>query len=246
MPEFTPINKVENEEAMKLEDISDAENDGGPVKDIKDEPVDEDGAVNDNAENENGEKKTKANGKVKTPATPRKRGRKAAGEKTNDENGNEDESPTKKQKTPKGGKGGAAGDKAKAGVRPIPTSYENAGPEDRMLLRMKDDENKPWTEIRQAWEEITGEKIGGSTLSGRYARIKANFVVFKEDDEQRLLRFKKEIEEGFENEKWRRVAEAIEGDGGGKYPPAALLKKFKELSKKVSNMAIGQENDGEA
>ena len=50
-----------------------------------------------------------------------------------------------------------------------------------MLLRMKD-EGKPWAEIREAWENLTGEKVGGSTLSGRYARIKANFVVFSKND----------------------------------------------------------------
>lgn len=64
----------------------------------------------------------------------------------------------------------------------MPTSYENASPEDKMLLRMKDDENKSWAEIRQAWEEMTGEKVGGSTLCGRYGRIKANLMDFTPED----------------------------------------------------------------
>ena len=47
---------------------------------------------------------------------------------------------------------------------------------------MKDGEGKGWAEIREAWEAMTGDKVGGSTLSGRYARIKANFVIFKKED----------------------------------------------------------------
>jgi hypothetical protein len=47
---------------------------------------------------------------------------------------------------------------------------------------MKDEENKPWAEIKEAWEKMTGEKVGGSTLSGRYGRIKANFVILSEGD----------------------------------------------------------------
>lgn len=51
-----------------------------------------------------------------------------------------------------------------------------------MLLRMKDEENKPWSEIKTAWEKATGETVGGSTLSNRYQRIKANFTVFSPED----------------------------------------------------------------
>ncbi|PGH33683.1 hypothetical protein GX50_03510 [[Emmonsia] crescens] len=225
---------------MKFEGISDAETNGTAMKDIKEEHVD-----NGNAANGNGEKKTKAKGK--TTATPRKRGRKPAADKANGEDEDEDESPTKKQRTPaKGGKGSASGEKGKVGARPMPTSYENASPEDKMLLRMKDDENKSWAEIRQAWEEMTGEKVGGSTLCGRYGRIKANLMDFTPEDEERLLRFKKEIEEKFENDKWRSVSKAIGSAGGKEYPPAAVQKKFKELNKNMSNMVIGSGgNDAE-
>jgi hypothetical protein len=123
-----------------------------------------------------------------TPATPRKRGRKPAaattatadGEKADD--GVDDESPTKKTKTTPKAKPANGEKPAKAGMRPMPTSWENASEEDRMLLRMKDEENKPWAEIKEAWEKMTGEKVGGSTLSGRYGRIKANFVILSEGD----------------------------------------------------------------
>ncbi|OJD24832.1 hypothetical protein ACJ73_03804 [Blastomyces percursus] len=245
MSDFTPINKVDN---MKFEDTSDAESIGDMAKGIKQE----------DPENGNGENGTKENGN--TDVTPRKRGRKAGGKKANGGEGEEgqDESPTKKQRTPgKGARGAASGEKAKVGGRAMPTSYENASPKDKMLLRMKDEENKSWAETREAWEEMTGEKVGGSTLCIRYARIKANFVVFTPEDacaltpstpsEQLLIRFKREIEEKFENDKWRSVSDAIgAASGKKKYPPAAVQKRFKELSKNMSRMKIGRKvNDAE-
>ncbi|KLJ11352.1 hypothetical protein EMPG_13375 [Blastomyces silverae] len=230
MSDFSPIDKAEN---MKLEDASDAETIGDTAKGIKEE----------DPENDNGENETKPNGNI--AVTPRKRGRKAGAKKVNGGEGeDQDESPTKKQRTPgKGGRGAASGEKAKIGTRPLPTSYENASPEDKMLLRMKGEENKSWAEIRQAWEDVTGEKVGGSTLSTRYIRIKANFVVFTPEDEELLLRFKREIEEKFENDKWRSVSEAIGAAGGKKYPPTAVQKRFKELSKNMSRMEIGRKDN---
>jgi alpha-mannosidase len=55
--------------------------------------------------------------------------------------------------------------------------------------------------------------------------------------EARLLRLKKEIEDKFEQEKWHRIMEAIQSDGGEKYPIAVLQKKFKELSKNAATSA---------
>ncbi|KAL2375259.1 hypothetical protein BDBG_05727 [Blastomyces gilchristii SLH14081] len=239
MSDFTPLNKVEK---MKFEDTSGAETIGDTAEGIKQQDPENGNPANGNCENE-----TKANGN--TAATPRKRARKAGAKKTNSGEGEEgqDESPTKKQRTPgKGGRGAASGEKPKVGARAMPTSYENASPEDKMLLRMKDEENRSWAEIRQAWEDITGEKVGGSTLCTRYARIKANFIDFTPEDEELLLRFKQEIEEKFENDKWRSVSEAIDAAGGKKYPPAAVQKRFKILSKNLSRMEIGQKvNDAE-
>ncbi|KAK2798934.1 hypothetical protein FQN50_008665 [Emmonsiellopsis sp. PD_5] len=249
MPEFTAINKAGE---VKVEQSPDAEPNGGPVQNIKEETDDETSGVPDAGVDAGKNtkicpeykltlttQKAKSNGK--TPATPRKRGRKPATEKATSEDGDDEESPTKKARGGAAKAGGSEKGK-KPGSRPMPTSYENASPEDRMLLRMKDEEGKPWGEIRAAWEEMTGEKVGGSTLSGRYARIKANFVVFNPDDEARLVQFKKEIESKFENEKWQQVAKAIEDAGGNKYPPAAVQKKFKELNKKMSGMAIESDN----
>lgn len=110
-----------------------------------------------------------------TPSkTPQKRGRKKVDGDT------EADTPTKKKRGTPAKTPGEKG--AKAGARPMPTSWENASEEDRMMLRMKDDEGKGWNEIREAWNAMTGETVGKSTLSGRYGRIKANFVVFRKED----------------------------------------------------------------
>lgn len=118
-------------------------------------------------------RKTDSKTQVTPSKTPQKRGRKKV-------DGDADtETPTKKKRTP----AKAGGEKgAKAGSRPMPTSYDNASEEDKMMLRMKDDEGKGWNEIREAWNAMTGETVGKSTLSGRYGRIKANFVVFRKED----------------------------------------------------------------
>ena len=50
------------------------------------------------------------------------------------------------------------------------------------------------------------------------------------------MQSKKDIEEKFELEKWRRIADSIEAKSGHKYPSAALQKKFKELSKRGNAM----------
>jgi hypothetical protein len=60
----------------------------------------------------------------------------------------------------------------------------------------------------------------------------------------RLLRLKKEIEDKFESEKWARISEAIVADGGGKYPTAALQKKFKQLDKEGVSAASIAANGG--
>lgn len=45
------------------------------------------------------------------------------------------------------------------------------------------------------------------------------------------MQAKKQIEDIFELEKWQKIAETIEAMGGGKYPSAAVHKKYKEVSK---------------
>lgn len=90
-----------------------------------------------------------------------------------DDNDDDNPSPTKKAKSPS---------KRSGAMGPIPLTYEEAGPADRTMLHMRETENKPWGEIRKVLEEMTGAKLGGSTLQNRYSRIKVNFVVFNKED----------------------------------------------------------------
>ena len=89
-----------------------------------------------------------------------------------DDNGSE--SPSKKTKRSPTKKAGAMG--------PIPATYEEASSEDKMLIRMREVDGKSWPEIRKKLEDITQAKIGASSLQIRYTRMKANFVVFEQDD----------------------------------------------------------------
>ncbi|KAI5310880.1 hypothetical protein KEM55_004729, partial [Ascosphaera atra] len=111
----------------------------------------------------------------------------------------------------------------------LPTSLEDASEEDKLMLRMKDEEGAGWVEIHKAWEEAAGKKVGKSTLRGRYAAIKAKLTPFDKEDAARLLRFKQEVEEKFEREKWGRIAGLISGDGGGSYAGSVLQRKHREL-----------------
>ncbi|EEQ31275.1 conserved hypothetical protein [Microsporum canis CBS 113480] len=249
MVDFTPLNEVETEPTdVKMEDASEnelsEEENTTPTTESSQEACEADvkleveGDQTPKAAKGKGAKGKamngkKANGPVKeekeekTPVTPRKRGRKGktagegVGTVTAEEADDEAETPSKKKRGTPG-----KGTPGKAGKRALPGSLEEASEEDKMMLRMRDEENKPWSEIRAAWEEITGEAVGGSTLSNRYQRIKANFT------EAKLLQVKMEIEEKFESEKWCRIADAMESAGGKRYPAAALQKKFKELGRK--------------
>lgn len=48
------------------------------------------------------------------------------------------------------------------------------------------------------------------------------------------MQSKKEIEDKFEVEKWKKIADSIESKTGNKYPSTAVQKKYKDLSKKSS------------
>ncbi|KAM5470333.1 hypothetical protein MferCBS49748_002506 [Microsporum ferrugineum] len=254
MVDFTPLNEVETEPTdVKMEDASEdelsEEENTTPTTESSQEAckagmkLEVEGDQTPKATKGKGAKGKAVNGKKangpvkeeeeKTPVTPRKRGRKGktagegVGTVTAEEADDEAETPSKKKRGTPG-----KGTPGKAGKRALPGSLEEASEEDKMMLRMRDEENKPWSEIRAAWEEITGEAVGGSTLSNRYQRIKANFTVFSTQDEAKLLQLKMEIEEKFESEKWCRIADAMESAGGKRYPAAALQKKFKELGRK--------------
>ncbi|KAL4960693.1 uncharacterized protein BDV14DRAFT_204439 [Aspergillus stella-maris] len=128
------------------------------------------------------------------------------------------------------------GTPTRATLPPIPTTFAAAGTGDRLILSLRD-AGKSWTEINKTFSETTGIKVGQSTLRMRYSSMKGNFAVIDEADEPRLFRFKKEIEDKFENEKWTRIADAIIADGGLKYTALTLQKKFKELKAKPADSA---------
>ncbi|KAI6866552.1 hypothetical protein KC343_g8605 [Hortaea werneckii] len=182
-------------------------------------------------------------------ATSKKRMRKTSKEITDanegdfeDNNNNndstEDATPKKKAKsTPKtpGSRGNKSGTpKKKKPTKPstpgkaIPRSYDECGPADRQLLDMRDS-GSSWPEIRTAWEALTGEKTGASTLPNRYVRLKSNFTVVQEEDLPRLLEAKRSVEEAFERGKWGMVAEAVEKMGGTRYRGDALQKQYKKM-----------------
>lgn len=48
-----------------------------------------------------------------------------------------------------------------------------------MIIEMREKDGKQWLYIKAAIEEITGTKFGNTTMKNRYARMKANFVVFE-------------------------------------------------------------------
>ncbi|KAK2745675.1 hypothetical protein FQN57_003571 [Myotisia sp. PD_48] len=170
-------------------------------------------------------------GAEESTPTKKRRGRKPAASKdTKDAPAkvkNEESDGNREVVTPK--KKAAA--KEGKGRKTLPTSYDKASEADKMLLRMKDEQDRPWAEIRKAWEEKTGEPVGVSTLPCRYLRLKANFTVFTDEERELLHRFKTEIEIKFEAEKWTRIAEQMESDSGKKFSPVALQKQFKELTK---------------
>ena len=100
---------------------------------------------------------------------------------------NSQESPaTTKSGTPRKR---AAVTKDKAVARGLPTSMEQASDADKMLLHMKDVENKPWAEIRKMWTGMTSQETASSTLPNRYNRLKANLMVLKDGDVSVLRTF---------------------------------------------------------
>ncbi|KAH1380110.1 hypothetical protein KXW98_007855 [Aspergillus fumigatus] len=163
-------------------------------------------------------------------ATPRKRGRKKAAD--GDADADSTETPAKKGKT-----------SPKKGLGPIPASPESAGLADKMVLRMRDEEGRSWSEITNVWTRMTGIKVEGSTLRKRYTAMKANFISISAEDEARILKVKKEIEEKFEQEKWHKIADSVAADGGNKYLASAIQKKFKELNKRTQAAAAGEAED---
>ncbi|KAK1814946.1 hypothetical protein LTR12_010644 [Friedmanniomyces endolithicus] len=181
---------------------------------------------------------TPVKGKVshkKKAATPRKHAVARSSEDGESQDGSEDgENPKKKQK--KTVATGTPGKERKrkapvtklANARVIGRSYDECSEEDKILLDLRD-AGKGWTEIRAEWEKLTGDKTGHSTLPNRYARLKSNFVVIREEDNQILLEAKIDVEAAFEKEKWGLIAAAMEKKGADSYRGEVLHKQYKKM-----------------
>lgn len=52
--------------------------------------------------------------------------------------------------------------------RGIPSSYEEADAADRMMVAMKEDQDKTWAEIRVAWKTMTGQDTGARYIHYHY------------------------------------------------------------------------------
>lgn len=110
-----------------------------------------------------------------TPSTPKSET--APKQTTVDSDPDEQGSPTKKNKT-------KFPNKKSGPLGLIPTNYDEASETDRMLLRMKDSENRPWAEIGKALEKkkMIGASLKLNTVQVRYARMKANLAGFEKTD----------------------------------------------------------------
>ena len=112
-------------------------------------------------------------------ATPKKRGAAAIKEEGADESPAKKRAPAKPKaaKEPKAPKAKVVKEKAtkassaKSNSRPIPQTFEEADEADKLLVEMKN-KGSSWKAIKDMWVAKTGQVPGGSTLSGRYARIK--------------------------------------------------------------------------
>lgn len=128
-----------------------------------------------------------AAGPITPPKTPKRKASKQAADKPDkspEDDGDSDTVAGAKARTTttKSGAPRKRAAAAKVGKQmPISTSFDLASDADKMLYNWKED-GKSWKEINEKWTELTGEEPGKSTLSNRYVRLKANFMVLKKGD----------------------------------------------------------------
>ncbi|OJJ72336.1 hypothetical protein ASPBRDRAFT_206307 [Aspergillus brasiliensis CBS 101740] len=132
--------------------------------------------------------------------------------------------------------------KSRTMLPPIPTTLSSATASDLLILRLRDEEQAPWSTINQAWKDLTGMSVGGTTLRARYNTMKKNFVVVDSVDEAKILQAKKDIEGRLETEKWRLIAEEVVKLGGGCYPGECLRRYVREMEKGKKEVQVGDED----
>ncbi|KAL3264343.1 hypothetical protein ABHI18_000854 [Aspergillus niger] len=135
--------------------------------------------------------------------------------------------------------------KQRTTLPPIPTTLASATEPDLLILRLRDEDSAPWNAINQAWTDLTGVSVGGTTLRARYNTMKKNFVVVDPVDEAKILQAKKDIEGRLETEKWRLIAEEVEKAGGGRYPGECLRRYVREIEKEKGKKGVLSASGGE-
>lgn len=63
----------------------------------------------------------------------------------------------------------------------MPISWEEAGPEDRMLMTRRDN-GDDWANIRNRWKEMTSLDTVASTLLTKYNRLEASMTILEDSD----------------------------------------------------------------
>ncbi|KAK3075377.1 hypothetical protein LTR53_001382 [Teratosphaeriaceae sp. CCFEE 6253] len=116
-----------------------------------------------------------------------------------------------------------------ASARGIARTFEECSEADKTILRLKK-AGKNWDEIRQAYQKVTGERTGTSTIPNRYARLVGNLVAIRAEDHERLLQAKIEVENAYQKEKWGLVGLAMHKAGASEvYKGDVLQKQYKKL-----------------
>jgi hypothetical protein len=106
----------------------------------------------------------------------------------------------------------------------IPETFDELAEEDKMLMEWKE-RGESYVTINAEWERITGKKVGKSTLSVRYPRIKASLACVASEDVAQMVTSKTKIEEMIQaeikelhNKMWARVGKDMEEAGTQTYP----------------------------
>ncbi|KAG9679176.1 hypothetical protein KCU95_g17718, partial [Aureobasidium melanogenum] len=118
-----------------------------------------------------------------------------------------------------------------AQIKPIPHSFEECDEADQTLITMRD-AGHTWNECKARYAELEGVTHGNSTIPNRYERLKTAFINMREEDNLRLFNIKKKLEDDFNSKKWALIAAEIIKDGGAKYDPDDLRRRFKQLMEK--------------
>jgi hypothetical protein len=148
--------------------------------------------------------------------------------------------PSKKRRTTNAHEPSTPSKKVKKSIAPatpISTNKSTLSPEDRLLIKLKDEDGKTWSDITKFFSDLNSKTYDGSTFRKRYQKLKDNLTTITDDDLALLLKVKPEVDakiaeqiRAIENKLWQTVAEELINEGGAKYPPGALEKAWKRAA----------------